>query len=112
MRYLVRHLLLAFCPQIGIVENGAIELFIVAHRILEHADRARQRADLIAAIAERDGNSAITRRDCSCHLVISAIGFVTLRPMMATPMSASTTAMPARTVSNKAVWSMPSSICV
>ncbi len=45
-------------------------------------------------------------------LVISVIGLVTLRAMIATPMSASTTAMAPSTVSNNAVWSIPSSICV
>ena len=35
MRNLIRHLLLALRPQIGIVEHGTIEFFVATHRILD-----------------------------------------------------------------------------
>ena len=44
------------CARIGILDHGAVELFVVPHRVLEHRDRAGQRADLVAAVADRHGH--------------------------------------------------------
>ena len=39
-------------------DHRAVELLVVAHGVLEHADRARQRADLVAARAVGNGDRA------------------------------------------------------
>ena len=62
-RDLVRHMLLALRAQFGIGAHGAIELFVAAHGALEHTDRARQRADLVAAFAERYRHRSIAGGD-------------------------------------------------
>ena len=53
-RVISSDILLAARVRLGILKNLCVELFDVLHRLLEHADRARQRADLIATLAERD----------------------------------------------------------
>ena len=59
MRDFVRHLLLPLRARGRVMTDGAIELLIAAHGILEHADRACQCADFVPAIAERYGDGAV-----------------------------------------------------
>ena len=49
--------------RLRVVAHGAIEFFVVAHGVLEHRDRARQRADLVAALAERDRDRRVAAGD-------------------------------------------------
>ena len=62
-----RHLLLPAAARIGVFDHGAIELDVARHGVLEHADRARQRADLVAAVAERNGDGALAAGDLLGH---------------------------------------------
>ena len=45
------NMLLTRAAHFGVLQHRLVELLIVAHGVLEHADRARQRADLVAACA-------------------------------------------------------------
>ena len=42
--------------RLGVLGDRAVELLVVPHGVLEHADRARQRADLVAALAVGNGD--------------------------------------------------------
>ena len=46
-----RHPLLPLGARLRVVDDGVVELLVAAHGVLEHRDRARQRADLVAALA-------------------------------------------------------------
>ena len=80
----------------------------MAHRLLEHADRARQRADLVAALAERHGDVGVAGGDRFGHAVMSPSGRATLREIMNTPATASMHCEGRRAaLSSMAVQSMP-----
>ena len=57
------HLLLALRARLGIAAHRAIELFVIAHGVLEHSDRARERADFVVALAERHRDRRIAAGD-------------------------------------------------
>ena len=59
----VATLLLATLARLASRPHGAVELLVVLHGVLEHADRARQRADLVAARADRERRHRVALGD-------------------------------------------------
>lgn len=53
-------MLLTLRSQVRIVEHGAFEFDVLAHRDLEDSDRACERADFVATIAEWNGDSGVS----------------------------------------------------
>src|SRR6516164_11848154 len=60
-RPISRDISLAARARVGIGEHCPIEVLVLAHRLLEHPDRARERADLIASLAMNHRTVEIAR---------------------------------------------------
>ena len=62
-----RHLLLAAGARLGVVDHRMAEFLVLAHRVLKHRDRSRQRADLVAALAVGNVHARGAGRDLFRH---------------------------------------------
>ena len=112
-RDLGRHLLLTLRARLGVVDDRAVELFIVAHGALEHGDRARQRADLVAALGKGHRDLRVAGGDRFGHARDGADRLRhAARDDQQRRQPPACTAKAASRLSCIAVWSMPSSIRV